>query len=222
MKLEANRVRVEGSTREPRPLDRSFALFYPLLSRPALVVEPDDILRRMTQVRDNESNAREQLSEVPLHFGDNPTRTRPTRRLVVEALVESLHVVRRTPDRPLEQMTDSRLENLISRKADRVLNPFGFQELVHIRLSEGGIASKGDACRRSSVACDHRLENRFPSVGAVHVAGAERASFQVARLIEDEERMVAGAAEMPVPDAALLIAMRRAYARIHIEHDAFA
>jgi hypothetical protein len=117
-------------------------------------------------------------------------------------------------------MADSRLENLICRKADRVVNRFSFQELVHARLREGGITSKGDACRRPSVACDHRLENRFPIVGAVDVAGAKRASLQIAILIEDEERMVAGAAEVPVPSATFLIAMRRAYARIHIKHDA--
>ncbi len=40
--------------------------FDQLPSRPALVVEPDDILRRMTQVRENEADAREKLSEVPL------------------------------------------------------------------------------------------------------------------------------------------------------------
>lgn len=121
VKLEANRVRIEGSTRKPRPLDRAFALFYPLLSRPALVVEPDDVLRRIAQIRDYESNARELLPGVPLHLGDNPARMGPTRRLVVEALVEPLHVVRGTPDRPLEQITDSRLENLIRLTANQIL-----------------------------------------------------------------------------------------------------
>src|SRR5262249_56885868 len=33
--------------------------------------------------------------------------------------------------------------------------------------------------------------------------------------------MVAGAGVMPVPDAHLLLAMGRAYARTHVEHDAF-
>jgi hypothetical protein len=55
----------------------------------------------------------------------------------------------------------------------------------------------------------------------MHVARAKRASFQIAELVEDEDRMEASAAEMAVPDAALLIAVRRADAGIHIEHDAF-
>jgi hypothetical protein len=120
--------------------------------------------------------------------------------------------VRWTPDRPLEQMNDSRLQNLIGRKPDGVVNPFAFQELVHIRLSEGSVASKGDAGGRPLVACDDRLENRFPSVGAVHVTGTKGASFQVTILIEDEQRVLAGAAEVAVPDALLLLAMRRAHA----------
>ncbi len=117
-------------------------------------------------------------------------------------------------------MTDLRLENLICRKADRVFDTLSFEELVHVRLCEGGIASEGDSFHRSSVACDDRFENVFPPSGAMHVARPQRASLQIPELVEHEERMVAGATEMPVPDAALLIAMRRAYARIQIEHDA--
>jgi len=125
MKLKTNSVCVERATREARPLDRALPLFYPLLSRPAFVVKPDDILRRVTQVGDNESNAWEKLSEMPLHFGDNPSRTGPTRRLVTKALVESLDMMRRSPNRAREQRTDSRLQNLICRKADRVLDALG-------------------------------------------------------------------------------------------------
>jgi hypothetical protein len=110
MQLKPNRVRAERAAREPRPLNRAFAFLDPLLSRSALVVKTDDILRRMTQVRDDESDAREQLAEVPLHLGDNPTRARPTRRLVVEALVEPLHLVRRSPDRPPEQIADALMQ----------------------------------------------------------------------------------------------------------------
>ena len=117
-------------------------------------------------------------------------------------------------------MTDSRLENLICGKADRVLNPFGFQELVHIRLSEGSITSKGDSFDGSLIAGNDRLEDVFPAIGAVDVSGTKRASLQIAELIEHEERMVTRATKMPVPDAVLLITMSWAYTRIHIKHDA--
>src|ERR1700704_334533 len=51
------------------------------------------------------------------------------------------------------------------------------------------------------------------------VPRAQGASFQIAELVEHEERVVAGAAEMPVVGAALLLAVGRALARIHVEHD---
>jgi len=44
------------------------------------------------------------------------------------------------------------------------------------------------------VACNDGLEQIVPAIGAVHVAGTQRAALQVAELIEHEQRMVAGAA----------------------------
>jgi hypothetical protein len=54
----------------------------------------------------------------------------------------------------------------------------------------------------------------------VHIAGAERAAFQITELVEHKERVVAGAFVVAVPDAQLLLAMSRTDAGIHIEHDA--
>jgi hypothetical protein len=46
MELKANRVRGEGTARQPRPLDRALALFDVLLAGAAVVVEADDALGR--------------------------------------------------------------------------------------------------------------------------------------------------------------------------------
>ena len=53
----------------------------------------------------------------------------------------------------------------------------------------------------------------------MHVARAQGAPLQIAKLVEHEQWMVAGAAEMPIVGAAFLCAVSRAFARIHIEHD---
>jgi hypothetical protein len=55
---------------------------------------------------------------------------------------------------------------------------------------------------------------------AVDVAGTQSAAFQIAELVEYEERMIAGAFVMAVPHAHLLFAVRRAHARIHVEDNA--
>src|SRR5450631_1302799 len=128
---------------------------------------------------------------MPLHLGDDPARMGPARRLVPKALVEPLHVVRRSADRTLEQMADALLRYLVCGQADRVFDPFSLHELIHVGLSESSVASKGDAFHRSSVARNDRLEHMLPSVGAVNVPRAKCAPFQITILVEDEERMIA-------------------------------
>jgi hypothetical protein len=53
----------------------------------------------------------------------------------------------------------------------------------------------------------------------VNVARAQGAAFQIAKLVEHEQRMIAGAVIVAVPDAVFLFAMRRADARIHVKQD---
>jgi hypothetical protein len=55
-------------------------------------------------------------------------------------------------------MADALLQYLVCGQADRVLDPFGIKELVHIRLRESSVASKRDAFYRSSVARNDWLE----------------------------------------------------------------
>ena len=57
-------------------------------------------------------------------------------------------------------------------------------------------------------------------MGAVHVAGAQRATLQVAELVEHEQRVIAGAAEVAVTGRALLLAECRADGAVHVEHHA--
>jgi hypothetical protein len=53
----------------------------------------------------------------------------------------------------------------------------------------------------------------------VDIAGAQGTAFQVTELVEDEQRVIAGAAEVAVVGAALLIAVGRAHAGVHVQHD---
>src|SRR3954464_15739814 len=74
----------------------------------------------------------------------------------------------------------------------------GFQELVDLRIGEGGIAPEGAALHLVPVARHHGLQHLAPAIRRVHVPGPQRTAFQVAELIEHEQRVVAGAAEMAV------------------------
>ena len=57
-------------------------------------------------------------------------------------------------------------------------------------------------------------------MGAVHVAGAQRATLQVAELVEHEQRVITGAAEVAVIGRALLLTECRADGAVHVEHHA--
>jgi hypothetical protein len=61
-----------------------------------------------------------------------------------------------------------------------------------------------------AVAGDHRLEHRTPALGTMRTAGPQHAALEVAELVEDEQWMIAAAAEMVVPSRALLLPMGRA------------
>jgi hypothetical protein len=63
-------------------------------------------------------------------------------------------------------------------------------------------------------------EHSLPSVGAVNIAGSQRATFQIAELVEHKRWVIAGAFVMAVRDAHLLLAVSGANTRIHVEHDA--
>src|SRR4029077_6374002 len=89
------------------------------------------------------------------------------------------------------------------------------------RIGKPRVSPEINARDLSLVSFDDRGEHALPTIGAVDVTGTWCAAFQVAELVEHEQRMIAGAGVMAVPDAVLLFAVRWTHARIHVKHDAF-
>ena len=85
---------------------------------------------------------------------------------------------------------------------------------------EAGVGPEIEAREFAAIARHDRLQDAFPSIGAVDVARPQGAALQIAELVEHEQRVIAGAFVMPVPDAHLLFAVSRIHARIHVEHNA--
>ena len=109
-----------------------------------------------------------------------------------------------TPNRPRQQMADPFLQDLVGVKADRVLEPPGFEIGVDIGIGEGRISAKGAAYRVAPVAGHDGIKHIFPAIGGMHIARTERATLQITELVEYKQLMIAAAAEMAVPDAVLL------------------
>jgi len=105
---------------------------------------------------------------------------------------------------------DALLQNLVGRKADRVEYALGFEVVVDLRRGEGRVAPEVEPNAARLVAIHDGNQDDTPFVGAVHVAGAKRAPLQVAELVEQEQRVITGAAEVTVIGRALLVAVGRA------------
>src|SRR4051812_29923398 len=107
---------------------------------------------------------------MPLYLGHDVAWLVPALRLIAEAGVIAPHLMRWSPDRSLQQMSDLILQDLVGRKPDRVAGTLGFKKLVDLGTGESGVASKIQMLHKAPVTRDHRLQKRAPVVSAVNVA----------------------------------------------------
>jgi len=157
---------------------------------------------------------------MPLDLDDHPARLGPASRLIGEVRVGTPDIEGGAADRALEQIADPLLQDAVGGQPDGVFDPFALKILVDLGIGEAGVGAEIEARELAAIARHDRLQHGVPCIGAVHVAGTQDAALQVAELVKHEQRVVAGALVMAVPDAHLLFAVRRAHARIHVKHDA--
>ena len=86
----------------------------------------------------------------------------------------------------------------------------GFQEVVYAGGGEGRIGAEIAFELLVPVSDDDRLKHQTPILGAVNVARAQKAPFEIAELVEAEQRVVTRAAEMTIVGRAFLFAVGRA------------
>lgn len=72
---------------------------------------------------------------------------------------------------------------------------------------------------RAPIAVHDRFQYVLPTVRRTHVARTQRAASQITELVEHEQWMIADAAEVAAVDCPLSLAIGRAHARIHVEHN---
>src|SRR5437868_12298904 len=162
---------------------------------------------------------RVQFARMPLDLGHHTARLVPALRLTAETGEVAAHLMRRSSDRALEQVSDPVLQYPVGRQADRVADALSFEELVNLGIGEGSVAPKIETLHSAPVAGENRLQNRAPAIGAVHVPGPQGTVLDIAESVEHEQRVITGTAKMAVVGAAFLLAVSRALARIHVEHD---
>ncbi len=89
---------------------------------------------------------------------------------------------------------------------------------IEVRIGEGGVTSEKTFQGTLTIAGNDRLEYRQPIVGTVHIAFTQVGPFQITKLVEAEQGMVAGAAEMAVEGRTFLLPVSRALQTIHFEN----
>src|SRR3982074_1847373 len=134
---------------------------------------------------------------MPFDLGNHPARLLPASGLIGEVRVRSAHVIGRATNRTLEQIADPLLKDAVRRKSNGVFDPFSLQIFVHLGIGEAGVGTKINARDFTLIPRHDRLQYCLPSVGAVNIARAQGAAFQIAKVVEHEQRMIAGEAKCP-------------------------
>ena len=104
-------------------------------------------------------------------------------------------------------MADLVFQNCVPFEADSVEIPGSLKGLVKLWDRKRGICPKKARDVALRVARNDRSQKRFPAIRAMDVTIAQGAAFQMAKLIEDEQRVIAVASEMPIPCGTFLTAM---------------
>ena len=142
VQLEPHGVVREPRAGKPRPFDGMLAFLDMLLGGVALVVESQHPLVRQAAVGDDETDSREQLAQMELHFGDHPARLLPTLGPVMEAGVLAHDTVRRPTEVALHQPSDLLVQLRIALYAGRVVTAFGLQQVERRGNGEGSVGAE--------------------------------------------------------------------------------
>ena len=197
----------------------AFSLFDVLLSGATLIVELNDPVCLHWHIGNDKTNPREQFTRMPFHLGDDTTGFVPGRSLILEVAAGASHMVGRTAHRALEQMRNLALKNTIGAEPDGIEIALRFEHPVEVWDGEGGVTSEEPHQVAICISRHDRLQNVFPTIRTVHIAGPQSAAFKMTKLIEDEQRVITHAAEMTVPGRVFLRSVGRADRAIHIQRD---
>ncbi len=121
---------------------------------------------------------------MPLDLGDDAARLRLASGLISETCMRSAHVIGRATNRAFEQIADTLLQDAVRRKSNGVFDPFSLQIFEHLGIGEAGVGTKINARDFTLIPRHDRLQYCLPSVGAVNIARAQGAAFQIAKLVE--------------------------------------
>src|ERR1700746_2541619 len=99
---------------------------------------------------------------MPLDLGHDAAGFFPALRLIAEAGVVAPYLVRRSPNRALEQVSDLILQDAVGRQPDHITHALCFEELVSLGVGESRITAEIETPHRVPVAGNHWLQHYAP------------------------------------------------------------
>jgi hypothetical protein len=107
-------------------------------------------------------------------------------------------------------VSDRVFQYRVARKPQGVQETLRLQVLVDLRIRKRSVSTKELRNCFTTIALHDRLKHRTPVVGAVHVPVTKRDPLQIAMLVEQKQRVIAGALEVAVAGVPFVIAVCRA------------
>src|SRR3981189_3433765 len=104
---------------------------------------------------------------MPFDLGHHVARPVPVLRPIAEAGKVAAHLVRWSPNRALEQVSDPVLQDRLAGsrigQPDRVADPLGFKKLIYLGVRESRVAPEIEALHAAPIARDYRRQHRAPA-----------------------------------------------------------
>jgi hypothetical protein len=95
-------------------------------------------------------------------------------------------MIGRTTNGTRQQMGDAVLENLVGFETDDVFVILGFQKFIQVRQCKGSISSEVASQGSFPITLNDGFQYITPSVGTVDIARAQRAAFQITKLVKQK------------------------------------
>lgn len=119
-------------------------------------------------------------------------------------------------------MRDLLAQDGVGGQTDGVEEPGFFQPHIDRGDRVGSVGPEEASTKvAASISGNDGIKDIPPAIGAVDIAVTQGAALQHAKLVEQEDGVIAGAVEMPVPGSTFLIAVGGADRAVHVQHDVF-
>ena len=148
------------------PSEGVLSLFYPVFNLSTTIVNRNYLVCFKVRVGHNKSDTREELTNMPFYFTDNPSGSVPFLRLVMKLDHPYLNATLwRTTDGSLQVRLDEPLEAVVGGDANEVGDALLFAEFVQIGTGKGCIPPEPELLEPRPVAVDQRRDKLQDAIG---------------------------------------------------------